>query len=104
MPVIPALREAKTSRYICEFEASLVYRVSSRTARDTQRNPVSKKKKSERKKRKRKGGRKERERKGAVKQKCRGTRMPRFLNTLQLSPDRRGCGQQGEVQAILTLI
>jgi hypothetical protein len=29
-----------------EFEASLVYRVSSRTARATQRNPVSKKKKS----------------------------------------------------------
>ena len=26
----------------CEFEASLVYRVSSRTARNTQRNPVSK--------------------------------------------------------------
>jgi hypothetical protein len=29
---------------ISEFEASLVYRVSSRTARATQRNPVSKKK------------------------------------------------------------
>ena len=27
---------------LCEFEASLVYRVSSRTARDTQRNPVPK--------------------------------------------------------------
>jgi hypothetical protein len=26
----------------CEFKASLVYRVSSRTARATQRNPVSK--------------------------------------------------------------
>jgi hypothetical protein len=33
-----------------EFEASLVYRVSSRTARATKRNPVSKKKKKERKK------------------------------------------------------
>jgi hypothetical protein len=33
-------------RWISEFEASLVYRVSSRTARDTQRNPVSKKKKN----------------------------------------------------------
>jgi hypothetical protein len=32
-------------RQISEFEASLVYRVSSRTARATQRNPVSKKKK-----------------------------------------------------------
>jgi hypothetical protein len=28
-------------RQISEFEASLVYRVSSRTARATQRNPVS---------------------------------------------------------------
>jgi hypothetical protein len=32
-------------RQISEFEASLVYRVSSRTARDTQRNPVKKNKK-----------------------------------------------------------
>jgi hypothetical protein len=31
-------------RQISEFEANLVYRVSSRTARATQRNPVSKKK------------------------------------------------------------
>jgi hypothetical protein len=30
-------------RRISEFEASLVYRVSSRTARAIQRNPVSKK-------------------------------------------------------------
>jgi hypothetical protein len=30
-------------RWISEFEASLVYRVSSRTARVTQRNPVSNK-------------------------------------------------------------
>jgi hypothetical protein len=29
-------------RWISEFEASLVYKVSSRTARATQRNPVSK--------------------------------------------------------------
>jgi hypothetical protein len=32
-------------RWISEFEASLVYRVSSRTPRATQRNPVLKKKK-----------------------------------------------------------
>jgi hypothetical protein len=32
-------------RWISEFETSLVYRVSSRTARATQRNPVSKNKK-----------------------------------------------------------
>jgi hypothetical protein len=41
-------------RQISEFKASLVYRVSSRTARATERNPVSKKhnkkKKKERKK------------------------------------------------------
>jgi hypothetical protein len=41
-------------RRISEFEASLVYRVSSRTARITQRNPVSKNRKKE--------GKKERER------------------------------------------
>jgi hypothetical protein len=34
-------------RQISEFEASLVYRVSSRTARAIQRNPVSKKKEGE---------------------------------------------------------
>jgi hypothetical protein len=35
------------SRRISEFEASLVYRVSFRTARATQRNPVSKKTKKQ---------------------------------------------------------
>jgi hypothetical protein len=34
-------------RQISEFKASLVYRVSSRTARATQRNPVSKKQKKQ---------------------------------------------------------
>jgi hypothetical protein len=37
-------------RQISEFEASLVYRVSSRTARAAQRNPVSKRKKKKKKK------------------------------------------------------
>jgi hypothetical protein len=41
-------------RWISEFEASLVYRVSSRTARDTQRNPALKNQKKERKKKKEK--------------------------------------------------
>ena len=43
MPLIPALRrQMQVDRY--EFEASLVYRTSSRTARTViQRNPVSKK-------------------------------------------------------------
>lgn len=40
MPLIGRQRQA----YLCEFEASLVYKVSSMTARGTQRNPVSKNK------------------------------------------------------------
>jgi hypothetical protein len=39
-------------RQISEFEAGLVYRVSSRTARATQRNPVSKNQKRKKKKKK----------------------------------------------------
>jgi hypothetical protein len=39
-------------RRISEFEANLFYRVSSRTARATQRNPVLKTKKKKEKKRK----------------------------------------------------
>jgi hypothetical protein len=41
-------------RRISEFEASLVYKVSSRTARATHRNPVSKKPKKKKKKKKEK--------------------------------------------------
>jgi hypothetical protein len=37
-------------RWISEFKASLVYKVSSRTARAIQRNPVSKNKKQKKKK------------------------------------------------------
>ena len=39
--------EAEAGRRISEFEASLVYRVSSRTARAIQRNPVSNKQTNE---------------------------------------------------------
>ena len=39
-------------RQISEFEASLVYSMSSRIARATQRNPVSEKKKRKKKKKK----------------------------------------------------
>ena len=42
MPLIPALGRQRQVDF--SVEVSLVYRVSSRTARDTQRNPVSKKK------------------------------------------------------------
>ena len=58
-------------RQISEFKASLVYRVSSRTARTTQRNPVSKNKKQNQRKKKRKKRRKKkkkREREQASKQ------------------------------------
>jgi hypothetical protein len=48
---IPALRRLAN---LCEFEASLIYRVSSRTTRATQRNPVQKtERKKEKKKKKR---------------------------------------------------
>jgi hypothetical protein len=43
-------------RWISEFEASLVYKVSSRTARATQRNPVSKNQKRKKEKRNQKCG------------------------------------------------
>jgi hypothetical protein len=50
----PSTREADAGggrrRRISEFEASLVYRVSSRTARATQRNPVLKNEKKKKKK------------------------------------------------------
>jgi hypothetical protein len=39
----PSTREGGRGRQISEFQASLVYKVSSRTARGIQRNPVSKK-------------------------------------------------------------
>jgi hypothetical protein len=40
--LLPTEPSHQPGRRISEFEASLVYRVSSRTARATQRNPVSK--------------------------------------------------------------
>jgi hypothetical protein len=44
-------------RQISEFEASLVYRVSSRTPKATQKNPISKNERTnERKKERKKGG------------------------------------------------
>jgi hypothetical protein len=49
----PSTWEAEAGGF-SEFEASLVYRVSSRTARATQRNPVSKNKQKKKKKKKKK--------------------------------------------------
>ena len=58
MPLIPAL--GRQRQRISEFKASLVYKVSSRTARATQKNPVSKKnQKKKRKKEKKKKEKKE---------------------------------------------
>jgi hypothetical protein len=41
MTLLPAFRRPRQSD-LCEFKASLVYRVSFNTARTAQRNPVSK--------------------------------------------------------------
>ena len=50
-PLIPALRRQRQVN-LCEFEASLVYRTSSRTAKTvTQRNPVSKERRERKKER-----------------------------------------------------
>ena len=53
MPLIPEL-SGQRQAYLCEFEASLVYRVNSKTARTTQRNPVSKTKKPKQNKKRKK--------------------------------------------------
>jgi hypothetical protein len=42
MAEVGVVHVGSRSLWISEFEASLVYRVSFRTARDTLRNPVSK--------------------------------------------------------------
>jgi hypothetical protein len=41
MHLTPALNRQRQAD-LCDFEASLVYRASSRTAKATERNPVSK--------------------------------------------------------------
>ena len=46
MPSILAPRRQRQVD-VCEFQASLVYRASSRTAKTTQRNPVSKNQKQQ---------------------------------------------------------
>jgi hypothetical protein len=53
-------------RWISEFEASLVYRVSSRTARATQRNPVSKNKEQKQKQNKTKNKSKNKNKSGHI--------------------------------------
>jgi hypothetical protein len=52
MPLIPTL--GGRGRQISEFKSSLVYRVSSRTVRVTQRNPVLKKQKQKQKQKQKK--------------------------------------------------
>ena len=41
MPLIPVLGRQRQEK-LCEFKANMVYRVRSRTAMATQKNPVSK--------------------------------------------------------------
>jgi hypothetical protein len=65
-------------RRISEFEASLVYQVSSRTARATQRNPVSKKKKKKKRKEKKKNRRRRRRRRRRRKENYSPTPKPQL--------------------------
>jgi hypothetical protein len=57
-------RKSNRDRWISEFEASLVFRESSRTARATQRNPVAKHKKTNKKQEKK--GKEEKKGKSAL--------------------------------------
>jgi hypothetical protein len=59
--VIPAFEGR--GRQISEFEASLVYKVSSRTARAIQRSPASKKRKEKKRKEKKRKEKKRKEKK-----------------------------------------
>jgi hypothetical protein len=60
----PSTREAEAGGFLSSRPAwSLVYKVSSRTARAIQRNPVSKKKKKKKEKKKKKKKKKKKERK-----------------------------------------
>jgi hypothetical protein len=69
LPSIPSLgRQRQRQADLYQFEASLVYRASSRIVRAMQRNPVSKIKK-ERKRKGRKEGRKEERKKERKKEK-----------------------------------
>ena len=64
-------------RWISEFEASLVYRVSSRTARAIQRNPVSKSQNRRKRKKERKKERKRKRKKEKRKKKKKlGAKVP----------------------------
>ena len=58
MPLIPAFGRQRQVD-VCEFKASLVYRVSSRTTRATWRNPVLKNKQTNKKTKTNKKNRKE---------------------------------------------
>jgi hypothetical protein len=95
-------------RRISEFEASLVYRVSSSTARATQRNPVSKNQKRERERER------ERPRKLKVKGMERGVWASSVLQALEREEQSQvlrgqSCGQRNQdlivfliVQALLS--
>jgi hypothetical protein len=62
-------------RRISEFEASLVYRVSSRTSRTAQRNPVLKNQKGKKKEKKRKEKKRKEKKRKEKKRKEKKARM-----------------------------
>ena len=75
---------------LCEFKSNLAYRVSSRTARDTQKNPVLKNQKEGRKKRKKEE--REMKGKGKGKRKGKGKEEKKEKNTELYTDDKRQMG------------
>jgi hypothetical protein len=70
-------------RDLCEFEASLVYRASSKTVRATQRNPVTKKNEKSKNKQTRKKEKKRKEGAGEMAQWLRAlTAFPEVLSSI----------------------
>jgi len=83
-PLIPAIRKQRQID-LCVFEASLVYRMSSKTPGLLHRETLSQKKKRKKKERKEEGreGRKERKRKGKGKEKKRKEKKRKQNKTKQ---------------------
>jgi hypothetical protein len=71
-------------RRISELEASLVYKVSSRTARAIQRNPVSKTKRKEKKRKEKKRKEKKRKEKKRKEKKRKEKSLTEHLGSLNI--------------------
>ena len=87
----PSTREAEAGRRISELKASLAYRVSSRTARATQRNPASKNQKKKKKKKREREREREKKEKKKETNSCFRCRC-RFSLLLKCSEDSPGLG------------